>query len=299
MTPPLILYVKRNCLDDGPGIRTTVFFKGCPLSCAWCHNPESQSVAPELSYDRERCLGCGACIMACPREAIDPESADYINRTRCDYCFACVEVCPSGALSAMGRRMSVDEIVAIIEKDLPFFRQSKGGVTLSGGEPTMFVEFAAALARACRERGVHTLLETCGQFEFKLFREQLFPQLDSIYFDVKLIDSKQHREHCGVGNERIIDNLRALAKLANDGGATVLPRIPLAPGVTDTDENLRGLASLLHELGFRAVALLPYNPTWHKKSKMLGRAPRFAATNWLSAERLAQCRSFFHEFEIF
>ncbi len=294
---PLILYLKRNCLDDGPGIRTTVFFKGCPLSCVWCHNPEAQSTAPELSFDTRRCLGCGACAKACPHQAIRLSSPGHVDRERCDYCFACVDGCPPQALTAMGRPQSVGELMTIIEKDLPFFRQSRGGVTLSGGEPTMFPDFAAELARACRARGIHVLLETCGQFEYDYFQRRLLPELDAIYFDLKLYDSTEHRLHCGVGNERIFDNLARLAR-QGAGGVPVRPRIPLVPGITDRAENLTALARLLRNLGLGEVTLLPYNPTWHEKVRMLGREPRLAETRWLDADQLARCRAAFAGFEL-
>ncbi len=162
----LITDIEGNSRDDGPGIRSVVFFKGCPLNCFWCHNPESKKTEAELWWDREKCIGCGECIKSCPKGSISRENPFFINRDLCDSCFKCVEVCTSTALRRVGQEMSVDEIVRKVLRYKPFFDNSGGGVTLSGGEPTLHIEFTSALLKKFKKEKIHTLLETAGLFDF-------------------------------------------------------------------------------------------------------------------------------------
>ena len=159
---PLILDIKGNSLDDGPGIRSVIFFKGCPLSCVWCHNPESKKTGAEIAFDGGRCIDCGTCREVCPEKALSRENPFYIDRSRCPLCFDCVQACPSGALEQVGKEMSINEILEKIVPDKPFFEVSDGGVTLSGGEPTLFMDFAAKLLVALKQQKIHTLVETCS-----------------------------------------------------------------------------------------------------------------------------------------
>ena len=295
---PLFLDIKRNSLDDGPGIRTVVLFKGCPLDCAWCHNPESKKLAPELAFHEAECIACGTCKSSCPEGAIGAKSPDHVDRSVCQRCFTCAQACPAEALSRVGEAFSVDEVLVELRKDLTFFQNSGGGVTLSGGEPTLFTAFCSELLTACRELGLSTLLETCGHFAADAFFETMHPHLDHIYVDVKLIDPEAHRWYCGVDNRIILENIRELAAASRSGGATVLPRVPLVPGITATDDNLRGIAVFLREVGFERVSLLPYNPTWYEKARSVGRRSALAHESFMSAAQVAQCRSFFGGFDV-
>ena len=193
MKRPLIIDIKGHSLDDGPGIRSVVFIKGCPLRCSWCQNPESQRTTAELSWDREKCIKCGACAQICPEQAISGNNPFFIDRKACSLCFACVETCPAGALRQVGKAMTVDEIVANVLRYRSFFDTSGGGVTLSGGEPTMYMDFSAALLRRFKEEGLHTLLETCGHFDRDRFENLIFPWIDTIYMDIKIADRKKHQ----------------------------------------------------------------------------------------------------------
>ncbi|MFZ5565241.1 MAG: glycyl-radical enzyme activating protein, partial [Thermodesulfobacteriota bacterium] len=235
---PLILDIKGNSLDDGPGIRSVVFFKGCPLSCVWCHNPESKKATPEIAFDGGRCIDCGACREICPEQALDKANPFYINRDKCTLCFECVAACPSGALEQVGKKMSADEILEKVLPDKPFFDASGGGVTLSGGEPTLFMDFTAGLLAALRREKIHTLVETCGLFDMGRFMTLLYPLLDTIYFDITISDPAAHKTHCGMANDRILANFKTLFQRARTEGKPVLPRTPLIPGITDTEENI-------------------------------------------------------------
>jgi pyruvate formate lyase activating enzyme len=299
---PLILEVKGNSLDDGPGIRTVVFFKGCPLSCVWCHNPESKSVGQEISFDPQECVGCDTCLEVCTLGALDRGHPSFVKRDKCDLCFRCADACPSGALSRVGRYMELDEIAAAVEKDLPFFRTSGGGVTLSGGEPTLFMDYASGLLRALKHMGVHTIVETSGHFDIVEFEKKMLPCTDAVYFDLKLSDPEEHKRHCGILNRIILENFAVLMRASLQGGTPLLPRIPLVPGITATSENLNGLAALLRHEGAREVALLQYNPLWFEKSHKIGkRNPlegREATTTWMPPRELERCRAIFEGFEI-
>jgi pyruvate formate lyase activating enzyme len=299
---PLILEIKGNSLDDGTGIRTVIFFKGCPLSCVWCHNPESKSAGPEISFDPGDCVACDACLEACEQGALNRSTPGFVDRGRCNLCYRCVEECPSGALERVGRWMEVSEVLAAVEKDLPFFRTSGGGVTLSGGEPTLFIDYTAELLAGLKEMGVHTLVETCGLFDLAEFEARVLPLVDAIYFDLKVIDPGRHRELCGAPNEPILENFRELHRRSLEGGPEVLPRVPLIPGMTDTGGNLAEVARFLRHNSAARVALLEYNPLWTEKSAKIGKsAPAGEAgqwTSWMERSEVARCRSAFDGFEI-
>ena len=297
MKAPLILEIKGNALDDGPGIRSVVFFKGCPLSCTWCHNPESKRIEPEIGFEAGQCVACDTCIGVCPQNALSRDNPFFVDRTRCTLCFACTDACPSGAFTRIGTPMTVDEIVARVVRDKPFYDTSGGGVTLSGGEPTLFMEFAARLAKALKAAGISVLLETCGLFDLARFDEVLYPWLDEIYFDIKLMDADAHARYCGVPNTAILKNFKALYSRMADGGIPVTPRTPLIPGITDAAENISAIADFLTTCGVRTARLLPYHPLWQEKNMKIGINPQTsgnpAMQKWLDNRRLAECRSIF------
>jgi pyruvate formate lyase activating enzyme len=299
---PLILDIKGNSLDDGPGIRTVVFFKGCPLSCVWCHNPEGKRSEEEISFDPDECTGCDTCISVCEHDALDRANPAFVDRERCTLCYECVEACPAEALGRVGRYMEIEEVAAEVEKDLPFFRTSGGGVTFSGGEPTLYMEYAARLLARLDEMGVHTLLETCGLFDLAEFERQILPLISTIYFDLKIIDPESHRRQCGVSNEIILENFSSLYRGYLEGGPEVLPRIPLIPGITATDENLEALAGFLGRNRVRRLSVLQYNPLWVEKSMKIGGAGppggEMDWASWMDRAELQSCRSIFKDFEI-
>lgn len=302
MAEPLILEIKGNSLDDGPGIRTTVFFKGCPLDCSWCHNPESKRTAAEISFAAGECIACGACLEACPSGAVSSSEAARIDRSRCDVCGACARECPSGALRVVGRAMTVEEVVREVVKDKPFFDTSRGGATLSGGEPAMFMEYCSQLARALEHSGVRTIVETCGLFDASEFERRVLPHLEAVYFDLKVLDEAAHRAHCGASNRVILENFQSLMTACPRAGVELLARIPLVPGITATGSNLRKLAGFLSASGVKRVALLEYNPLWVEKEIKLGRAGSAGAgeemRSWMDRAQVARCREIFSDFEI-
>jgi pyruvate formate lyase activating enzyme len=288
---PLVVDVRRNSLDDGPGIRTVVFFKGCPLRCVWCQNPETLSPRPQVQREPERCVGCGACAAACPagvaRPAREPERDP---EAACRRCGACVAACPAAARRIAGRRVGLDELVSSLLRDEPFYRRSGGGVTLSGGEPAVNPVFAGRVAAALRARGVHVLLETSGHVAWEAFARHLLPHLSTIYLDLKLADDEAHRRYTGRSNRRVHATLRALV---DSGFPDLLPRVPLVPGITDSRVNLEGLTALLNELGLGRVSCLPYNPLWIAKRRALGLDLPYGHDRWMSADEVERCRDVF------
>jgi pyruvate formate lyase activating enzyme len=299
---PLILEIKGNSLDDGPGIRTVVFFKGCPLSCVWCHNPESKDKGLEISFDEKACIGCDTCLDVCTEKALTRTNPYFIDRSHCSLCLDCTVACPSGALSRVGLEMSIDDIVNKILADKPFFDNSGGGVTLSGGEPSMFMDFTADLLMKLKDAGIHTLMETCGLFNLDAFVELVLPFLDAIYFDIKLFDTEEHRRYCGVRNESILKNFERLLEAASRDNKVILPRIPLIPGITDTESNIRAIAAFLKGLCVQKAGVLPYNPLWFEKCGKIGLDAPFQTDNtkktWISKEHLQRAKDIFFEYGI-
>ncbi len=261
----VVFNIMRFSTQDGPGIRTTVFFKGCPLSCWWCHNPESRSFQPELVYFEERCRHCGDCLAACPQHAIEQVDGTVRTTALCRRCGHCTEVCQAEARQIAGRRLTIGELITEIEKDLIFFEESGGGVTLSGGEPLAQPRFVSALLHACRDRGIRTAVETCGYAASGVFLDVAL-LADLVLFDLKLTDPVKHKQYTGVSNRRILANLEQL--VARGGAVTV--RIPVMPGINDTDDEAGQFARYLAELHVSRVELLPYHHIGAGKYQRLG-----------------------------
>lgn len=279
---PLILDIKKNSLDDGPGIRSVIFLKGCPLSCLWCHNPEGIKFKKELSFDLNACIKCDGCILVCPENALSRNNKDFVNRQKCSLCMRCVEVCPAQALAEVGVERTIEELVDEVFTDDAFFKNSGGGVTLSGGEATQFPEFAGKLLKAFKAKEIHTLLQTNGLFNYADFKAYLCPYLDLIYFDVKIFRSEKHEKFCGVNNRVILKNFTKIFKEYLDGGVEVFPRVPLVPGITAKPENLREIADFFMQNKVEEIGVLDYNLLWSNKAYKLGIHPEFKDTSFLT-----------------
>lgn len=267
MEIPLIYDIRFGSLDDGPGIRTTVFFKGCPLSCVWCHNPESLLTKAEIFWDARSCVGCHACRMACPRGASKVFPEVTLDRERCAACGACVEECPSNARRSVGKAYPIEELVQILLVDTCFYRATGGGVTFSGGEPTLHVEYLSTVLHVLRKAHIPTALQTCGVFDLETFRRHLLPSLDLVYFDLKLYDSDSHLRYTGSSNRQLLANFVSLSR---EMGERLIPRVPLVPGITATELNLTEIARFLRELKITSCQLLPFNPGGIEKRRLLG-----------------------------
>jgi pyruvate formate lyase activating enzyme len=266
---PLVCKLHRFAQDDGPGIRTTVFMKGCPLSCLWCHNPEAMRPEPEVACYPDRCILCGTCEVVCPEGAITVDPAPRIDRSRCTACGACADRCPATAIRLIGKAYPVDALLEKLLRDRRFFETSGGGVTFSGGEPTFSMDYLGTVLRALKSVGLHTAIQTCGVFDYQAFSQQILPFVDLIMFDIKLIDAAEHRRYTGRDNRGILENFRCLTE---DAAGRVLPRVPLVPAITTTPGNLSAIASFLADLGYRRCDLLPYTPAGIGKRRAIGMA---------------------------
>ncbi|HWQ71140.1 MAG TPA: glycyl-radical enzyme activating protein [Desulfitobacteriaceae bacterium] len=264
---PLIFDIRRGSFDNGPGIRTTVFFKGCPLRCVWCHNPESMESCRELAFYPEHCLKCGECFKVCPSQAITLEGNLRINRTKCNLCADCAKICPAGALKVVGQYYPVNKLLELLLRDKVFYQVSGGGVTFSGGEPLLFINYLSEIIQALKQEKIHTAIQTAGYFSFPEFAAKILPYLDLVMFDLKIYDSAKHKYYTGYGNKVILDNFTRLPA----GKVSVIPRVPLIPNITAVPENLIRIAEFLRKHSCRNYSLLPFNPGGISKWERLGK----------------------------
>lgn len=268
----VIFNIQRYSIHDGPGIRTTVFLKGCPLRCHWCANPESQDPGPQLLVRNVKCSRCGACVFACPAKAIsmDANLGRVIDWNRCHQCLDCVPVCLFGALTTSGQPTQVMDIVNEAERDLVFYQTSGGGVTISGGEPLFQPAFTIELLQALKDRGLHTALDTSGYAPSEVFREAA-AATDLILLDLKHLDPEMHKQYTGVDNRLILANAQAATS-----AAALWIRIPLIQGFNDSREHIQSLAELAKDLGAEKLSLLPYHQGGQVKSEQIGKVYQLA-----------------------
>ena len=280
-----VFNIMRFATHDGPGIRTVVFFKGCPLSCWWCHNPEGQSFLPDRLYFTERCRHCLECGAICPEHAISEIEGVVHTSDACTLCGTCTTVCMAEARQIAGQHYTVEELIAEVEKDVVFFDESGGGVTLSGGEPLSQPVFVTLFLAACRERGIFTTLETCGFAQPDVF-QQVALQADLVLFDLKFVDPAKHRQYTGVSSDLILRNLEQL--VARQRPLTV--RIPVIPGINDSTEDIGGFVEYLSRLRPPAIELLPYHRIGADKYRRLGLPYKLPHTPQPAAADLAPFR---------
>ena len=265
-----VFNIQRYSIHDGPGIRTTVFLKGCPIRCFWCQNPESQSTGPEILTDRSICTRCGACVSTCPSGAgVIGEKSAELDRAKCTGCGACVDPCPVSARKQEGKLMTVDEVMAVVMKDKAMYKTSGGGLTLSGGDPVMQPKFSEALLKKSKESGLHNAVETCGHTSWEVL-ESLLRHTDYLFYDIKSTDSQKHKLGTGFDNKLILENAKKAARMARD----MHVRCPMIPGFNDTPEDVAATVRFVtKELGLPAerFTLLRYNKYAEGKYERLDR----------------------------
>lgn len=283
-----IFNIQRFSTHDGPGIRTTVFLKGCPLSCWWCHNPENWNHVPSEVYLRDRCIGCGLCVSGCPAHALSAGPGGVqVDLERCRHCGTCVHTCPAEAREATAWTIAVPDLIATVERDAPFYEQSGGGVTFSGGEPLGQPEFLHAALEQCGRLGIHRAVDTSGYADAEVLLRSA-AVADLFLYDLKVMDPEVHRRCTGVDNARILANLRLLS----GAGAEIVIRMPLIPGVNDTDENIAAAGEFLASLPRRhPVDVLPFHAIARSKYARLGLPTDAFTTVPPSPERVAAIRS--------
>ena len=265
-----IYKIQRFSLDNGIGIRTTVFLKGCPLRCAWCANPELQEYGANIMFNPDICLDeCYECLDVCLIKAIKKEKFNKltINRDLCSKCGKCTVVCPSKAISLMGKEIEEKDLLDELFKDIPFYETSGGGITISGGEPLFQNKFVFNLLRDCKKENVHTALDTCGYGNWSEFKE-ILKYTDLILYDIKIINAEKSKKYTGVSNKLILDNLRKVSKIRS---SSLIIRLPLIPGVNDSAEDIYELLNFLKSISFKRIDIVPYHKLGISKYKMLGR----------------------------
>ncbi len=264
---PRVINIQKYSIHDGDGIRTTIFFKGCPLSCLWCHNPESQNYREELMYNAEKCIGCMACMNICHKRAISKEENHVVTDiSQCDLCKGCIDYCVNNAREIVGKEYTVAQLIKEVEKDKMFYEESSGGITLSGGEVmTQNMDYIEELLRKLKKKGYNIAIDTCGQAPYENY-ERVLNYVDTFLYDIKLMDNEKHIKYVGKSNEVIIDNLKKLS----EAGANINIRIPLLEGINADDESIEEIINFLKEnVSVQKINLLPYHNTGKSKYERL------------------------------
>ena len=305
----VITKIKRFALDDGPGIRATIFFKGCPLRCMWCSNPETQHMGIELVCFHRECNACGRCLRACPYHAISAAEDTKRIMIRSEICrnncllstrtstqLPCVDSCYAGAIRPIGEGIDLDSLTAIVMRDRLIYDLTRGGITASGGEPTTQWRFVSRLFEKCRQYGIRTALDTCGYAEWRVL-DKITDNVDLVHYDIKCINSEVHRKYTGADNEVILRNARLLNRKAAQDRFQVVVRVPIVPGITDSEENVIGIADFVKSemSGVRCVRLLPYHRLGIGAYETLGRRYGLPHIVPPSEERMSVLRNLFRK----
>ena len=294
MTIGIIFNIQRYSIHDGPGIRTTVFLKGCPLNCWWCQNPESQLSGQEMLFWGVRCIGCGACSTICPSNAIQIKNGIPVTeKEKCILCGKCTEKCPALAREMIGKKLTTEEVTKEIEKDLVFYEESGGGVTFSGGEPLGQSEFLEGLLNGCREKKIHTAVDISGYISWRILKK-IIPKVDLFLYDLKIMDSERHKKYTGVFNEIILENLKKLSSVHNN----IFIRFPVIPGINDDYQNIKETGEFLSSLKIAQVNILPYHYMGIDKYGRLGRTYKLVTTQPPSEEKLSEIAAILSKFNL-
>lgn len=294
ITTGTVFNIQKYSIHDGPGIRTTVFLKGCSLNCWWCHNPESQSVLPELIFRKDRCIHCQTCLTICPSGAINiKEDMLFTDKDKCRLCGECAKKCPTQAREIMGKTMTSEEVIKEVEKDLIFYEESGGGVTFSGGEPLVQFEFLENLLNGCRGKKIHTAVDTSGYISWEILN-RIYPKVDLFLYDLKIMDRERHKNYTAVSNEIILENLKRLSSVHPN----ILVRFPVIPGINDDDQNIKETGEFLSSLKITQMNLLPYHYIGADKYKRLGRIYKLAILQPPSEEKLSEISAMLSKYNL-
>jgi pyruvate formate lyase activating enzyme len=292
MDTATIINIQKCCVHDGPGIRTTIFFKGCPLNCWWCHNPESQNYEKEIMYNEEKCSKCGVCIQKCSNNCISIKDNTLTTiYDNCTYCETCVDFCINSAREIVGKEFNLESLMKEIEKDKIFYEQSGGGVTLSGGEVMTQIDFVEPLVKACHRKGISVAIDTCGHAPFQNY-EKIIEYVDVFLYDIKLIDSQMHQKYTGKSNYMILDNLKKLS----EKNANINLRIPLIDGINADHKNINEIINFIRNLNIKNINLLPYHEIGKDKYNRLGLDYKGHLMKVPSDEKLKEFKSLFEQY---
>lgn len=290
----IICEIEKFAIHDGPGIRTVVFFKGCPLRCLWCSNPETLKMNPQVYYNMNKCISCFSCINVCDDNSIEKNGDKItINRDKCISCDKCIDICPVGALSKVGKDITVDKLFEEIIKDEAYFRNSGGGVTLSGGEVLLQSEFAAEFLKKCKEEYIHTAIETSGYADIDIIKK-VIRYTDFIMYDIKHTDDDTHKKLTGVSNKKIIDNLKKISEL----NKKIVIRIPLIHGLNDSDTNIRNTCLIAELCGIQEIHILPYHEMGKEKYRQLEKKYSLGGDNRNSDKNLSRVKNIIESYNI-